>query len=59
VGLDGELALPDRQRGRAVEQCRRRLRQAVEAERFQLDLPVQANDPDLRSGYGLSEHVRR
>jgi hypothetical protein len=48
--LHGKLALPDRQRGRAAEQGRRRLRQPVEAQRLQVDLAVEADDPDLREG---------
>jgi hypothetical protein len=49
-GLGRELALADRQGGRAAEQSRRRLRQAVEPECLELDLPVQADDADLGEG---------
>ena len=52
-GLDGELALADRQSRGSAKQGRRRLRQPVEAERLQLDLPVQVDDADLREGYGV------
>jgi hypothetical protein len=39
----GELPLPDRQR-------RCRLRQPVEPQRLEFDLPIEADDADLRKG---------
>lgn len=48
--LRGELALPDRQGGRAAEQRRCGLGQYVEPQRLDLDLPVEAVDADLREG---------
>lgn len=46
--LRGELPLPDRQRRRPAEQGRGRFRQALEPQRLDLDLPVEAGDADLR-----------
>jgi hypothetical protein len=45
-----ELARANGHRGAGVEQRRRRLRQPEQPQRFELDLPIQADDPDLREG---------
>ena len=51
-GFGRELPHADRHGRRAGERRRRRLRWAVEPERLQLDLAVQAHDADLRRRRG-------
>jgi hypothetical protein len=57
-GLDGELALPDRQGGHPGERRRRALQQPVEPERLELDGAVQPDDADLREGHCVTEPHR-
>jgi hypothetical protein len=54
AGLQGERPRSRRQRGAGKENRRRILRQAVEPRRLELDLPVEADDADLREGHACA-----
>ncbi len=49
--LQRQASRPDQHRGAGIENRRRRLRQSEQPQRLELDLPVEAHDPDLREGH--------